>query len=157
MIKYAKIINPEMGLVEVGLGTNSQFYKSIGMTQLDVQQSDIDGSWYLIDKCPMKSEEQKELEEKERIAHLSLTKREVFLALYQSKGITPDTIKAQITDPQALIEFEYATEYYRGNPLIDIIGETLGFSSKDLDYLFQNKVLPNNIPTENLSNIEGEE
>lgn len=64
MIKYAKIINEETGLVEVGLGTNIDFYKSIGMTQLDVQQSDINGSWYLAEKCPMKSDEQKAQERK---------------------------------------------------------------------------------------------
>ena len=80
--------------------------------------------------------------EKERIARLSLTKREVFLALYKAKGITPEQIKAQITDTEALIEFEYANEYYRGNPLIDLIGAKLGYSSDDLDYLFKNKELP---------------
>ena len=137
MIKYAKVVNQETGLCEVGLGTNSQFYKSIGMTPLDVQQSDIDGSWYLIDKCPMKTDEQKELEEKERIAKLSLTKREVFLGLYQAKGVTPDMIKAQITDPQALIEFEYANDYYRGNPLINIVGATLGITPEQLDNFFK--------------------
>lgn len=59
MIKYAKIINELTGLVEVGLGTNADFYKSIGMCELDVQQSDIDSNWYLVEKCPMKSEEEK--------------------------------------------------------------------------------------------------
>ena len=56
--------------------------------------------------------------------------------------MTPEQIKAQITDPKALIEFEYANDYYRGNPLIDEIGEKLGFTSADLDYLFENKALP---------------
>lgn len=59
MIKYAKIINEETGLCEVGLGTNSSFYQSIGMVKLDVQQSDIDGGWYLTEKCPMKTDEEK--------------------------------------------------------------------------------------------------
>lgn len=59
MIKYAKIINEETGLCNVGTGTNIDFYKSIGMIELDVQQSDIDGCWYLKDKCPMKSDEEK--------------------------------------------------------------------------------------------------
>ena len=35
MIKYAKLINKETGLCEVGLGTNTDFYKSIGMIQID--------------------------------------------------------------------------------------------------------------------------
>ena len=75
--------------------------------------------------------------ERERIAKLKLTKREVFLGLYQAKGVTPDMIKAQITDTQALIEFEYANDYYRGNPLIDIVGATLGITPEQLDKFFE--------------------
>ena len=78
-------------------------------------------------------------QERERIAKLKLTKREVFLGLYQAKQVTPDMIKAQITDPQALIEFEYANDYYRGNPLIDVIGGQLGFTSEQLDKFFETK------------------
>lgn len=88
-------------------------------------------------------EEEYRQKEQERINQLSLTKREVFLALYKDKGITPEQIKAQITSPEALIEFEYANDYFRGNPLINLIGNSLGYSSDDLDYLFINKELPN--------------
>ena len=77
--------------------------------------------------------------ERVRIAKLSMTKREMFLGLYQAKQITPDMLKAQITDPQALIEFEYANDYYRGNPLIDVIGGQLGFTSEQLDKFFMTK------------------
>lgn len=80
--------------------------------------------------------------EQERIATLSLTKREVFLALYKDKGITPEQLRSQITDAEALIEFDYANDYFRGNPLIDKIGLMLGYSSNDLDYLFEHKELP---------------
>ena len=68
-----------------------------------------------------------------------MTKREMFLGLYQAKGITPDILKAQISDPKALIEFEYANEYFRGNPLIDEIGAKLGFETKQLDKFFETK------------------
>ena len=88
------------------------------------------------------TQEEIDQQERERIAQLSLTKREVFLALYRDKGITPEQLKAQIQNPEALIEFEYATEYYRGNPLINQIGAMLGYTSDDLDYLFINKELP---------------
>ena len=99
---------------------------------------------YIIDNGIVreKTEEEKEAEERERISKLSLTKREVFLALYKDKGITPEQIKAQITNPEALIEFEYAGDYYRGNPLIDAIGSMLGYTSAQLDYLFEYKELP---------------
>ena len=85
------------------------------------------------------TEEEKEAMEREAISRLSLTKREVFLALYKAKGITPEQVRSQITDTAALIEFDYAAEYYRGNPLIDSIGAMLGYSKDDLDYLFINK------------------
>ena len=66
MFKYAKIINQQTGLCEVGVGTNTAFYKSIGMTEQDVLLSDIDGNWYLADKCPRKTEEQKLAEAKSK-------------------------------------------------------------------------------------------
>ena len=87
-------------------------------------------------------EQEQAQKERERINQLSLTKREVFLALYKDKGITPEQIKAQITNPEALIEFEYAGDYFRGNPLIDAIGTMLGYTSEQLDYLFEHKELP---------------
>lgn len=82
--------------------------------------------------------EQAEARRQERLAKKSLTKREVFLALYADKGITPEQIKAQITDPAALIEFDYAERYYRGNVLIDLIGQKLGYTKQQLDNLFEN-------------------
>lgn len=85
------------------------------------------------------TEEEKQEQRKEQIAKLSMTKREMFLGLYQAKQITPDMLKAQITDPQALIEFDYANDYYRGNPLIDVIGSQLGFTTEQLDKFFETK------------------
>ena len=84
-------------------------------------------------------EDEEAQKERERLNLLSMTKREMFLGLYQAKQITPDMLKAQITDPQALIEFEYANDYYRGNPLIDVIGGQLGFTSEQLDKFFITK------------------
>jgi len=86
--------------------------------------------------------EEQERIKRERLNMLSLTKREVFLALYKAKKITPEQLRTQITDTEALIEFDFANEYFRGNPLIDKIGIMLGYSMEDLDYLFVNKQLP---------------
>lgn len=94
------------------------------------------------------TEEEKQGQERERINLLSMTKREMFLGLYQAKQITPDMLKAQITDPQALIEFEYANDYYRGNPLIDVIGGQLGFTGEQLDRFFMNKDYHELLPVE---------
>lgn len=57
MLKYAKVINEETKECEVGLGTNAQFYQSIGMTEQDVEQA-YTGSWYLVSYAPQKTVEQ---------------------------------------------------------------------------------------------------
>ena len=53
MKKYAKIINEETKLCEVGTGTNSAYYQSIGMVEMEVEQA-YDGSWYLKGYAPEK-------------------------------------------------------------------------------------------------------
>lgn len=116
----------------------------------------LDGEEYVLKD---EAWEEKQIQkEKERIAKLSLTKREVFLGLYQAKGVTPDQIKTQITDPMALIEFEYANDYYRFNPLIDVVGNALGITSEQLDKFFDTKdytyLLPVEEPTEPTEVIE---
>ncbi len=157
MIKYAKIVDEITGLCEVGLGTNNKFYQSVGMTQMDVQQSDIDENWYLTVKCPMKTDEQKAQEEAQRIAMLSLTRGDVFRAVVKSKGVTKAEIKTLIeampttTDEEklakelALIDFEDSLNFYRGNPLIDTIGAALGYTKEELDYLFEHGEFANDL------------
>lgn len=53
MLKYAKIVNEETKACEVGVGTNTAFYKSIGMKEQEVEQA-YDGSWYLKGCAPEK-------------------------------------------------------------------------------------------------------
>ena len=138
MIKYAKITNQETGLCEVGLGTNASFYQSIGMAQLDVKQSDIDDAWYLADKCPMKTDEQKELEEKERIAKLTCTKR-VFALMLQELGVDYITVLLPLieSNSQAKLEWDLCVELERKNPLLDIMALQLGITAEQLDGLFR--------------------
>lgn len=59
MLKYAKVINEETKACEVGFGTNSAFYKSIGMTEMEVEQA-YDGSWYVAGYAPEKPKPTKE-------------------------------------------------------------------------------------------------
>lgn len=59
MTAYAKIINENTKQVEVGFGTNEEFYKSIGMTKMDVEQA-YNGAWYLKGYAPQKPEPTKE-------------------------------------------------------------------------------------------------
>ena len=55
MKKYARIVNEETKACEVGTGTNTAFYQSIGMSEMEVEQA-WDGSWYLKGYCPEKPE-----------------------------------------------------------------------------------------------------
>ena len=73
MKKYAKIVNNESKLCEVGTGTNSKFYQSIGMTEQDVEQA-WNGAWYLKGYAPEKPVEIKQEEvRKVRNSYLEAT------------------------------------------------------------------------------------
>lgn len=61
MRKYAKVINEETKEVSIGTGTNSAFYQSIGMSEMEVEQA-YDGSWYLKGYAPEKPVEEKKAE-----------------------------------------------------------------------------------------------
>lgn len=52
---YAKIVNEETKLCEVGTGTNTKFYESIGMTEMDVEQA-YNGQWYVKGYAPKEPE-----------------------------------------------------------------------------------------------------
>ncbi len=51
MQKYAQIINEETKEVSVGIGTDTEFYKSIGMEEMEVEQA-YDGNWYVAGYAP---------------------------------------------------------------------------------------------------------
>lgn len=55
MKKYSKITNKETKQVSVGLGTNTDLYKSINMVEMDVEQA-YDGNWYLKGYAPIQPE-----------------------------------------------------------------------------------------------------
>ena len=98
MIKFAKIINEETGLCEVGIGTNIEYYQSIGMEELDVQQSDIDNNWYLAEKCPMKTEEEKTQAKQEQfnkdffLTSLGYIRRKVTMKTGETKDFLSDLL-----------------------------------------------------------------
>lgn len=139
MIRYAQLINEETGLCNIGTGTNIDFYKSIGMTELDVQHSDVDNNWYLIEKCPMKTNKEKELEEKKRVAMLKMTPRDFLLAITQM-GVDFAKIKELMAaNPQVEIELNYCNYVYRGNALLDQLCGQFGITTTQLDELFKTK------------------
>ena len=114
MIKYAKIINQETGLCEVGTGTNIEFYKSLGMVELDVQKSDVDGNYYLSSKCPMKSDEELAQEEQDRINHLTCTALDL-ITFIKSLGLTDEQILAYLqANPSAQLQLTLCQNVFCG-------------------------------------------
>jgi len=52
---YAKVTNEQTKEVSVGLGTDVEFYKSLGMSDMEVEQA-YNGTWYLKGYAPQKPE-----------------------------------------------------------------------------------------------------
>lgn len=66
MFKYVKY-NEDNGLcTEVAFGTNTEYYKTHGFVSKDVEQSEIDNHWYLKDKCPHYTDEEKEAQKEKK-------------------------------------------------------------------------------------------
>lgn len=111
----------------------------------------LDGDEYVLYDDTYK-EKQAKLE-RQRLDLLTLTPADVERALYKSSGMDFEDLKALIAeklpsiDTKALaIEFR-AKDFYRGAEvngvrLFDTIGQLLGYTSADMDYLFENKELP---------------
>lgn len=98
-------------------------------------------------------EEIKKRKHRQELDALTLTPADVERALYRAKGMDFDDLKALITaqipsiDIKGLsIEFR-AKDFYRGATangmrLFDVVGQLLGYTSDDMDYLFTHKELP---------------
>ena len=69
MIKYAKVIDEKTKVCEVGIGTNVEFYKSIGMAEIDVEQA-YNGQWYVTGYAPVQPEPTEYEKAQARIAEL---------------------------------------------------------------------------------------
>lgn len=138
MLKYCQIVDEETGVVSIASGTNIEYYQSIGMVQRDVEQSDVDNNWYLSEKCPHLTPEEKEQREAERISHLKCTKRVLVLILEQLGLDYFEQIEPLInSNRQAKLEWELCVELERSNPLLNIIGSELGISPMQIDAIFK--------------------
>ena len=103
----------------------------------------FDGEGFVLN--PNYEEEQKQ-KEAERIAMLSLTRGDVFRGLLMAKGVTRAQLRAmietneQLTEVEkemALIDFDEALNFYRGNALIDTVGLALGITTEQLNKFFE--------------------
>lgn len=98
-------------------------------------------------------EEIQRQKERQELDALTLTPADVERALYKAKGMDFEDLKALIAQslPQVdikglAIEFR-AKDFYRGAEanglrLFDVVGQLLGYSPSDMDYLFKYKSLP---------------
>ena len=63
MLKYAQLVNAVTKQCDVGIGTDIEYYQSIGMELMEVEQG-YDEQWYLLGYAPVKPQEliEKELQ-----------------------------------------------------------------------------------------------
>lgn len=93
--------------------------------------------------------EEIEAKERERIGELTLTATDVERAIHKAKGMDFEDLIEFVKnsgytgiDIKSLkIELK-ANNFYRKHPYIDAIGMILGYTSEDMDYLFEHKELP---------------
>jgi len=114
MIKYAKVLNEETGLCNVGVGTDIDFYKSVGMSEMDVEKSEKDQQWYTSDKCPHYTPEEKEEMEQERINNLTMTALD-FIGVLQGFGLTLEQINTYLENNLPVkMQLTYCQNVYCG-------------------------------------------
>ncbi len=152
MIKYAKVIDNETGLCEVGTGTNIEFYKSIGMTQLDVEISEKDNQWYLAEKCPHYTPEEKEQIERQRLDALYMTRSDFFDGFILAFGLGQVELRAiveqilnsiNITDIEikvALNNYDNALNFYRKHTLFTLLNRVEIPISEDIPLVFTSDI-----------------
>ena len=121
------------------------------------------------------TEEEKALQEKERIAKLFLTGADVERGIYQAKGMDFDDIIALVEKlSQTIIDEETgeviqqgndidvkalkielkANHFYRGNPYVSAVGALLGFTDEMLDKFFETNDYTTLLPQSD--KVEGE-
>ena len=98
-------------------------------------------------------EEEERQRERQRLDALTLTPADVERALYRAKGMDFEDLKALIVQQIPLIDIKglaiefRAKDFYRGAEasgmrLFDVVGQLLGYTPADMDYLFEHKELP---------------
>lgn len=68
-IKFGKVVNEKTKECQVGLGNNADYYKSIGMSLLEVEQA-YNGLWYFAGYAPEQDPKEAAQEEINRLEKL---------------------------------------------------------------------------------------
>lgn len=98
-------------------------------------------------------DEIKRQKHRQELDALTLTPADVERALYKAKGMDFEDLKALIAEKIPSIDLKglaiefRAKDFFRGATangirLFDVVGQLLGYTADDMDYLFQNKELP---------------
>lgn len=98
-------------------------------------------------------EEDQKKEQRKILDEMTLTPADVERALYKAKGMDFEDLKLFISQNNPDIDIKAiaielkAKDFYRGaifgnTRIFDVIGAMLGYSTEDIDYLFENKCLP---------------
>lgn len=112
VLKYAKRITKNH--YAVALGDNEEYFKKMGYTLLDVTKSDKDNQWYLTSECPMKSEEEINKEEQNRINHLTMTALD-FVNYIKKSGVTDEVILQYLqANPSVQLQLTLCQNVYCG-------------------------------------------
>ena len=116
MKKYAKVIDEETKQCEVGLGTNNNFYASIGMEEMEVEQA-YDGSWYVKGFAPEKPVET--LQTEVRAVRNSYLEKYVdpkqLVMVWDS--LSADDKKLYADYRQYLLDYTDLEDWYLNNPM----------------------------------------
>lgn len=109
------------------------FYPESAIEETDIEYKLTSEGW--------KTPEEFEDYNKEQLYNLSLTRADVLLALYDKFSLTPEAIRAKLSERDQ-IRFDYAQNFYRGDESVIALATELGVSDDDLNYLFKNKSFP---------------
>ena len=113
---YAIVTDEKTKVVSVGIGTDTKFYESIGMTDMEVEQA-YDGNWYVKGYAPdfsrqIKLDKTSQLAADYEAARFELGKyyMEAFLEgdvdTQKEIKVELDNLKAQYDDEMASLEVE---------------------------------------------------
>lgn len=100
MITYAQIVDKQTKLVVVGTGTDSAYYQSIGMTEMEVEQA-YNGAWYVKGYAPSKPEPTIEEQVIKMEAETGLTRIMRELVLSENSGAS-EYVKGKAQEIEAL-------------------------------------------------------
>ena len=108
VMKYAQIANEETKKCNVGIGTDTKYYKSIGFEEMDVEQA-WDGTWYLKGYAPEKPEPTIEEQVVKLEAETGLTRVMREMVLAENSGAS-EYVKAKAQEIEDLAKQLRTTE-----------------------------------------------